>query len=128
MNILIVEDDRFMRGMLFQMIGTMGKHEVSCITNGHNAACLLADPAHGYDLVLIDLRMPRLTGDKVIELIKDIAQVHFIVLSGHPEEFPHLPKHIKVVKKPVDYTTVEKLLHDVEKKSRSSVRPRVAVH
>jgi DNA-binding NtrC family response regulator len=123
MHILVVEDDRFMRGMMFQMLNNIGKHEVSLLTNGHHAVNLLADPNHGIDLVFLDLQMPRLTGDKVIESIQGIAKVNFVILSGHPEEFPQLPKHIRILKKPVDFTVIEKLVTGLEKilKSRQAM-------
>jgi len=115
-HILIVEDDRFMRGMLFQMLNNIGKHEISLLTNGHNAVSLLADPRHGFDLVFIDLHMPRLSGDKVIHIIQDITQVNFVVLTGHPNDFPKLSRQITVLKKPVDFSTIEKVVTDIEKK------------
>ena len=115
MNILVVEDDRFLRGMLFQMINNIGHHEVSFLTNGHNALSLLADPQHGFHLVFIDLRMPRLNGDRVIDIIKDIAEVNFVMLTGHPQDYSRPPKHIKIIKKPFDYKVIENIIHQTEK-------------
>ncbi len=115
MNILIVDDDRFMRGMLFQMVNNIAKHEVSFVTNGHSAVSLLVDPVHGFDLVFIDLRMPRLNGDKVIEIIQDMmTNVHFVVLTGRPSDFPNLPKHIQIVQKPFDYSVIEQIIRGKE--------------
>lgn len=118
MNILIIDDDPYMRGMLFQIIKSIGKHEVSLLTNGYNAASLLADPQHGFDLVFIDSRMPRLSGGKVIEIIQDFIKVNFVVLTGHPEDITIKAKNIKVFKKPIDYTLIEKLILEAEKNQK----------
>ncbi|MDD2709761.1 MAG: response regulator [Verrucomicrobiae bacterium] len=119
MKILIIEDDPAMRGALFQMINNIGKHDISLISDGHNAVSLLADPAHNFDLVFIDLRMPRLTGDKVIEIIQDISQVHFVALTAHLSDFPKLPKHIRVIEKPFDYETIEEAIREREQTLQS---------
>ena len=119
MNILIVEDDRFTRGMLFQMVSNIGEHDVSVVTNGRSAVSLLADPAHGFDLVFIDMYMPHLNGDKVIEIIQDVAKVHFVVLTGHPLDFPKLPGHIQIVRKPANYKLIQHVIQERENNFKS---------
>ena len=119
MNILVVEDDRFMRGMLFQMMNHIGKHDVSFVTNGHNAVSLLGDPSHGFDLVFIDLHMPRLTGDKVIQIVQDIVHTNFVVVTGHPQAFQNPPKHVQFIRKPFDYNVIEGIIAETEKKLKA---------
>lgn len=126
MNILIVDDDRFIRSMLSQMLNNIGKHEVSIVTNGHNAVSLLADPSHGFDIVFLDLQMPRLGGDQVINIIQDIARVNFVILTGRPNEFPKLPKQIKLIKKPFDYSMIENVVLDTEKRLKSKRTSKIA--
>ncbi len=118
MNILIVDDDPHTRGMLFQLLHGMG-HEVSVLANGHNAVSLLADPQHGVDLVFLDLEMPRLTGDKVIEVIKDIVQVHFVIVTGNST--PKLPNHIQIIEKPFDLSAIEQVVYEREKDLRAKM-------
>lgn len=119
MNILVVEDDRFLRGMLFQMMNHIGKHDVSFVTNGHNALSLLADPSHGFDLVFIDLHMPRMTGDKVIRIVQEIVDTNFVVVTGHPDAVQNPPRHVRVVPKPFDFNVIESIIRDTEQEIRA---------
>ncbi|MDD2707077.1 MAG: response regulator [Verrucomicrobiae bacterium] len=115
MNILIVEDDRQVRGMLFDMINALGRHEVSVLCNGHNAVSLLADPKHGFNLVFLDLNLPRLDGKSVIEALSGLVKVNIVVMSGDPEQYGQLPKTIRVLTKPFSLKDIEKVMVEAEK-------------
>ena len=56
MKILIVEDDRSYRAMLYEFLHSEG-HEVLAVSDALHAVALLNEQSHGVDLVLLDLVM-----------------------------------------------------------------------
>ena len=90
MKILIVDDDPAIRLLLFTVFGE--KHDVSVLCDGHNAVSVLSDPNHQFDVVLLDLKMPRLSGEMVLEFLSGWQSIKtkFIIVSGFPAEAEHL--------------------------------------
>ncbi len=116
MNILIVEDNKEVRDFFYEMVNSIGRHEISVLTNGRNALSVLADPDHGFDLVLLDIEMPRMSGSKVVDMIHDRVKVNFVIVTGTPYELPQLPEQIQVLRKPVEYGDLELVIANVEKR------------
>ena len=111
MNVLIVDDDIQVCRTLYTIVSR--KHNTSILSNGHNAVACLADPAHGFDLVMIDINMPRLSGKDVIDVLKDIVDVNFVIITGDPNVAPALRKY-DVLQKPFDMNTLLEWLDDFE--------------
>lgn len=86
MKVLIVEDDRSYRAMLYEFLHSEG-HEVLAVSDALHAVALLTEHDHGIDVVLLDLKMPRLGGCTLLETFANWprAQTKFIVMSGEPE-------------------------------------------
>ena len=86
MKILVVDDDPAIRSLLLTVFGD--KHEVSLLCDGHNAVSVLSDPNHDFDFVIIDYKMPRLSGEKVMELLAAWQNIKtkFILISGYTFE------------------------------------------
>jgi len=86
MKILVVDDDSAIRFLLLTVFGD--KHEVSLLCDGHNAISVLSDPNHGFDYVILDWKMPRLTGEKVLEFLSDWSNIRtkFVLISGYKLE------------------------------------------
>jgi two-component system response regulator PilR (NtrC family) len=76
-KILIVDDDADMREFLEIMLEKEG-HEVSCVTGGTDAIALCRKKT--FDLVLTDLKMPRINGIDVLKTIKEISPETPIIL------------------------------------------------
>lgn len=104
MKILIVDDDRAFRGLLFELLNP--EHDVSVLCDGYNAISLLADPKHNFDLVILDIRMPRCNGDEVLRALEDWQNLksRFVIVSGNvdPKRFRHLKNVAGVFAKPFD--------------------------
>lgn len=115
MNILFVDDDPGFRAMLFAHLHH--RHNLSVLCNGHNALSLLADPQHGFDVVLLDLKMPRLQGTNVVNALADWCEVgvKFVIISGLAEEATllKLPNVVGVLRKPFGLTELDQLLASV---------------
>ncbi len=125
MKILVVDDDPAIRFLLLTVFGD--KHEVSLLCDGHNAISVLSDPNHGFDFVIIDWKMPRLSGEKVLEFLADWSNIKtkFILISGYQFEkdtmrFPNL---VACLSKPF---SVKDLVALVEKGIGAKAQPATA--
>lgn len=122
MKILIVDDDPAIRLLLFTVFGD--DHEVSVLCDGHNAVSVLSDPNHQFDVVLLDLKMPRLSGEMVLEFLSGWQNVktQFIIVSGFSEEAEHLQYNnlVAVLPKPFN---IKQLVRLVENAAGSSIEP-----
>jgi DNA-binding response OmpR family regulator len=102
MKILVVDDDPAIRSLLLTIFGD--NHEVSLLCDGHNAVSVLSDPNHDFDFVIIDYKMPRLSGEKVMELLAAWQNIKtkFILISGYTFEQDHFryPNLIACLAKP----------------------------
>ena len=80
-NVLVVDDEESMRHLLTVILTDRG-YEVRAVSNGEDALRELA--AHEYDLVLSDVRMPRMGG---LTLLRKALELHpgitFIVMSAY---------------------------------------------
>lgn len=125
MNILVVDDDPAIRFLLLTVFGD--KHDVSLLCDGHNAISVLSDPNHGFDYVIIDWKMPRLTGEKVLELLSDWGNIKtkFILISGYKfeKEKMRYPNLIACLAKPF---SVKELVSLVETGATTPTQPEVA--
>ncbi len=114
MNILIVDDEPSVCRVLYTAL--FDKHNVSILTNGHNAVSVLADPLHGFDVVMLDMHMPRLSGPEVIRMITDIVNTNFIIISGDSNLPPEITKNHMVLQKPFTIDNVRDAIGKISKK------------
>jgi DNA-binding response OmpR family regulator len=81
-RILIVDDERSLVGVLAMVLGDAG-YEFVTAYDGETALRRIRDDPP--DLVLLDLGLPRLSGDEVARTIVERALAPVIVLSGRKE-------------------------------------------
>jgi DNA-binding NtrC family response regulator len=83
MKILIVEDSRDYRAMLYEFLHSQG-HDVMAVCDALHAVALLNQNDCDIELALLDLRMPRLGGDVMMQTFAGWARcrTRFIVMSG----------------------------------------------
>lgn len=80
-KILLADDEEALRLLLGRQLRRAG-HEVSLAEDGLVAANLLA--SESFDVVVSDMKMPRLDGMGLLERARQIApKVEFIILTGH---------------------------------------------
>lgn len=110
MKILIVEDDRNYRAMLYEHLHSMG-HEVLAVSDALHGVALLSEPTHGIDLVLLDLKMPRLGGGTLMETFAHWShcRTNFVVMSGEPEYalFEQHPQVVACLHKPFSFSELQ---------------------
>ena len=87
-KILVVDDSATSRRLLAKRVEKLGRHVVETASDGPEALDLLKGSkksGEGYDLVLLDMFMPTLNGDKVLEEMKKdkaLKNIPVIMISG----------------------------------------------
>lgn len=81
-NILIVEDQQEINDMLYQYLSN---HNFTCeqAFSGSEAKLLLSQA--DYDLILLDLMLPKISGETLLQEIKQNYKSHVIILSAKDE-------------------------------------------
>ncbi len=80
-KVLLADDEEALRLMMGRQLQRAG-HEVTLAEDGQVAADLLAQ--HEFDLVVSDMKMPRLDGMGLLAKAKELApDTEFIILTGH---------------------------------------------
>ncbi len=82
-RILVVDDEPAMVGMVTMLLGSEG-FEVVTAYDGEKALRLVRDESP--DLVLLDMHLPRLSGDEVCRRIRSTSSIPVIMLTGRKEE------------------------------------------
>ena len=84
LNVLVVEDDEALRESSQQLLSYLFA-EVDAAVDGRDALDQLA--AKNYDIVLTDLRMPRMSGFQLLQEIRQQSpQQPIVVISAHEDE------------------------------------------
>ncbi|HUF68497.1 MAG TPA: sigma-54 dependent transcriptional regulator [Longimicrobiales bacterium] len=80
-RVLVVDDEEGLRDFVAEVVEEDG-HDVTVAADGTEAATILAD--HGFDLLITDLRMPRLDGMTLLRKARtDQPDMEVIVLTAH---------------------------------------------
>ena len=113
MKILLVEDDRDYRAMLFKLLHAWG-HDMLAVSDALHAIALLDEDNNGIDLVILDLNLPRLGGEEVMKTYAHWTKcrARFIVISGLPipEHYVDHPKVLGCLDKPVSTEALKRAL------------------
>jgi CheY-like chemotaxis protein len=84
LNVLVVEDDEVLRESFQQQLSYLFA-EVDAAVDGQEALDQLAEK--NYDIVLTDLRMPRMSGFQLLQEIRQQSpQQPIVVISAHEDE------------------------------------------
>ena len=69
MTILIAEDEARHRDLLSHILGKWPEHRLTFAADGEEAWSLLDDPNRRFDVVFLDLSLPKLSGLDVLERV-----------------------------------------------------------
>lgn len=125
MNILIAEDDLASRKYLTKVLEKYG--EVDAVIDGIEAVdCFLEkiEKSETYDLVCLDIMMPRVDGYKALDAIRDIEEefnaskrCKIVMTSALNEIDQREPskehKHDGYVMKPIDIADITNVMRDL---------------
>lgn len=81
-SLLIVDDDRELGQMLTEYLTGEG-FQVAVMRDGAEALETLMGPSHPYDLVILDVMLPSLSGFEVLRRLRHSLSVPVIMLTAH---------------------------------------------
>ncbi|MDE3057676.1 MAG: PAS domain S-box protein [Bacteroidota bacterium] len=130
--ILVVDDEETVRETISAMLSDLG-YRVSSAASGKEALSALAKRSRktGFDLVLLDMTMPDMSGKEVFEKISRMKkQVRVLVSSGYTDEVlgnDSFADHVAgFIQKPYEIADIAKKVRSVldlrPEKSRSAAR------
>jgi putative two-component system response regulator len=85
-HILVVDDDKAIRGLLYQKIKRSG---YECSTAGDAQEALTLLEKQEIDVVVTDINMPGLSGDKLTQIVKQKYDADVIIVTAHFENFTY---------------------------------------
>ncbi len=118
-RILVADDDTLVREMLAEILVTDG-HTVTVATDGRNGLQAFHKDPDGFDLLLVDLAMPRMSGYAMIrEIKKSHPRTPLILLSGfdsirEADSGPHTGPIISLTK-PVTIAELRRALYEISR-------------
>ncbi len=132
LHVLIVDDEKHNRDALSELVQRLG-HDTHCAADGREALDLCAHVA--FDLVLTDVRMPRLDGIQLFEALRTSAPhalseppiVAFMTAYGRVDEAVSALRHgaLHFLTKPLRKRDVQQVLEEVGKSIESRHAARV---
>lgn len=87
MKLLIVDDEELIRNVIKEYASLEG-FEIDETYDGLNAIDMVKN--NDYDLIIMDIMMPKCDGYKAVEEIKKMKNIPFIMLSARNEEYDKL--------------------------------------
>ena len=117
-HILLIEDQENVRDMVLKMLERMG-YQTSSAVSGMEGLDLIRENPDGYDVVITDYNMPKMTGLEMInQIYEDLPELPFIVLSGYSEDkmqemIDEHPAIRAVLRKPVSKDVLSAKIQDV---------------
>ncbi len=86
-RILFVDDEPTLVALAGEMLGSLGYETVAKTSSAEALALFSEDPA-GFDLVITDMTMPGMTGDRLArELMRIRRDIRIIICTGHSDHF-----------------------------------------
>jgi len=80
-RILVVEDDEVLRGLVADLLREMG-YETTAAPDGVAALEIVRERGGEFDVVLLDLRMPYMSGGEVLQAIRELYPQMPVILSS----------------------------------------------
>ncbi len=92
LHILVVEDEKFMRGLICRLLYELQTGRTTDVENGEDGIKLLAVDAPHVDVILLDIEMPEMDGLEFLQLVRHSEgtlqdpDVPVIMLTGHSQD------------------------------------------
>ena len=105
-RILVVEDESTVRELVSQMLGLLG-YEVQSCASGDEA--IEEFKTRSFDLVLVDMVMPRMDGPSLIQKLREInSKTNALIMTGYGESLHNGKMREPLLSKPFDLETLAK--------------------
>ena len=120
MNVLIVDDETTVTDMITVLLGSLG-YVSDAVSDGDLAIAKIQERPGFYDLLIMDHKMPRMTGLEVTQLLREMKfPGKIIILSGNLSQLvKETYKRLKVdmiIHKPFDMYEIEEALSGFARK------------
>ena len=116
-RVLVAEDDHLLAATVDDLLT---EHGFCVVLAGDGQAALESAAKKRFDVVLTDLKMPRLDGETLIRRLRDDRpELPIVVMTGHaPSDWPTSLQHagegpLVLLNKPISMRTLMRTLHDV---------------
>lgn len=120
--VLVIEDDENVRSLLTALAQKYCT-QIDSAADGVEALHLLREKA--YDVVLLDIMLPKVNGLEVAEVIRTLTpRPKLVVLSAISRYFrDHFGGEVTVLQKPFDISRVEEVLRKYGETRRPTAQP-----
>lgn len=117
-NILLIDDEPAVRVVTAKLLRELGQH-VTTADSGRRALELLEEEPEAIDLVVLDLTMPELSGEQVLDELRNVREdVPVVISSGFQAtdatKLLAVPNVVGFLDKPHTLTGLETLLASIE--------------
>jgi len=118
-KILIADDEEEAVEVLTDFLSDLG-HYTTAAFNGEEAVDFLRSEA--YDILILDLRMPRISGEGVMEVLREQSPSTEVIIAtgysdgGETKQRMHDFQVKYYIEKPIDLEVLEEIIRTIEKK------------
>ena len=125
LRVLLVDDNEAFRDVLSMQIERLG-YEVQATSDAGEFLGTLSMAAQTFDLLVVDIRMPGLTGDKIISWIGEseeerLRTLPILIATGFPGDLPEelltSRPSIRLLEKPFSREALENAIRQVTHKT-----------
>jgi PAS domain S-box-containing protein len=105
-TVLLVEDESLVRETVAEFLRRAG-YRVCEAGDGVEGLELLEQLGGRVDLVLLDLAMPRLSGEEMLARLGELApQLKVVLFTGYGEDWQGSPQVVEVLRKPLQFAEI----------------------
>lgn len=136
-EILVVDDDQYILDVFSSGISKLGLSVIVAHT-GEDAVVIYKNKmkehfqdkgatAHPFDLVMLDLRMPGMTGEHVLAEIRGLWPLQpIVIVSGYIENFSSLTNYgpVVIMNKPISFSNIKDLFLTLNIRMRGLKMPK----
>ncbi len=120
---LIVDDEKAVQGILTRFLQQYALDhgldaDIHTLQNPVEALFELTTAGEHYDIILLDVRLPRMGGDEIYHAIEQVHQDildRILFVTGFPEDLHrNLPQHqLRILQKPFRYHQLAEMLDEL---------------
>ncbi len=91
LHVLVIDDEKPVRQLVARLLDHMGVGKVATAKDGSQGLFLLESAEPGVDLIICDLRMPKMDGIEFVRRVREgrtvpDPKVPILILTGHADE------------------------------------------
>ena len=89
-RVLLVDDDSFQLELITEILRSLGLSDITAASSGEQALQTLSGQQQGFDLMVLDLHMPKMDGFQFMESVAKLGYTGaLIIVSGQSDDVMH---------------------------------------